>query len=509
MILMWLNGNKKKLRKTPKGGRRIATPPKRNNGRVAPAKAPVKPTPSDSEKSEQIQSSEDLEFQEALKALGYSPEKPKVPHAPEKPEQPQLQKKTEKNSFPRWLTIAIIIGIISTVTLILIALLILFGFDPWMLFWKQKIWLLLVYIGTTVGNAVVKQYSPKKEEIPNFTGAASTSDKAVSDGRMALPGEGLLPSAACVLKNIGTWLWRNRLVRTVTLIIILFVTSSGLSHAIYVGSAKSFAEDQEKQTGELVGNDEELPTDKSNSPEESTPAKSNNTEEIEAPIAFLQEPGRYYELTEEEECRLFFRAGDYEIAERASAGEIAEKIKPFIQQLLATQKENIFDRDAPESIKGDIANASRLEAEMENSDELDQVISVRMDVFQDYPKYRIANLLANNMQTYAKKYTEINGSYETIKYYHAYSIFWTWDSLTFASVTSYTLKDDLDYIRMRYHDIADKAIPGSMDQLRASVLSDAFKLLENMDFFGGDMADSETLPEDNETLKDNEVSEYE
>lgn len=87
--------------------------------------------------------------------------------------------------------------------------------------------------------------------------------------------------------------------------------------------------------------------------------------------------------------------------------------------------------------------------------------------------------------------------------YHGQSIFWTWRSLTFASVTSYTLKNDLDYVRMRYHDIADAATSGSEDQIRASALSEAFRLLENMEFSLEKAGPPDT------GLQDSGISEYE
>lgn len=120
---------------------------------------------------------------------------------------------------------------------------------------------------------------------------------------------------------------------------------------------------------------------------------------------------------------------------------------------------------------------------MTNSGDLDKIIEKRAETWgSGYKKYGIAFLLANNMQCYANEYTKIDGAYETIKYYHAQSIFWTWDSLAFNYITPHTLKECLNYISARYHDIADQAAKGSEEEIHARALYEAFKILKNMDF---------------------------
>lgn len=397
-----------------------------------------------------------------------------------------------------------LIVVVTALTVILVVVLLWKGWDLWTFLWHHKRWsvgAVLAPVGYEGMKSLLKQYGPEKGELTasrDPTQADAGGEKAAkSGGKMAAPGESWVQSSGYVMRGLGNWLLNNRLVRTVAVAAVVILASSGLAHTFYQGvnipGLRAVFEEQEKQPD--IPNGEKAPPEKKADLPAEKP-EDDGEPEMEAQADFLLEPDRYYVLSDEEAGRLFFRTGSYAVTEGAGAGDIAEKLKPFVEELLAVRKENLFDEYAPEDIKGEIAGASQLEGKMTDSGELDQVISVRMDVWPDYPKYRIAKLLANNMQTYAKEYTEIGGKYETIKYYHAQSVFWTWESLTFESVTEYTLKSDLDYIRMRYHDIADAAMFGSEDQLRASVLSEAFGLLENMEFSFGEALPPNVLPED-------------
>jgi len=120
-----------------------------------------------------------------------------------------------------------------------------------------------------------------------------------------------------------------------------------------------------------------------------------------------------------------------------------------------------------------------LKKKLSNSDDLDKIIDTRLEAWAQYPKYSLAKLLAANYQRYALEYQKIAGSYYTIEYYYGNSIFWLFDCLTFADVNDDRTKSILASIKMRYHDIAMIAPEGSTEQLRAYILSESFKILEN------------------------------
>lgn len=264
---------------------------------------------------------------------------------------------------------------------------------------------------------------------------------------------------------------------------VIFTLASVSTHVAYEGfpGLRSFFENRiqhDSNPFEKASDDE---ISDNNDEEQSNP--SNTQPEPEIKSGFLIDPERYYKLTDEEESKLFFLDGSYKITNWTDTDAIVNQLYPFVEELLAPQTENLFDKDAPDDVKDDISDVSNLEKIMTNSNDLDKIIEKRIEVWgSNYKKYGIAFLLANNMQHYANEYTIIDGAYETIKYYHAQSIFWTWDSLAFKYVTPHMLKDGLNYISARYHDIADQAAKGSEEEIYALALYEAFRILKNMDF---------------------------
>jgi len=354
---------------------------------------------------------------------------------------------------------------------------------------------ILISGGTAVAFALLKTiwalYKPEKEDLTVHK-KRSPSKK---DNSTAEHEESLFQSALFVLAGLWVWVTSSRFVRTVFLIVVFLISSSVTAHAVYEGfpGIRSMIEQKADGSTEANAGDdtpEEAPLDniKEESPSEQEPPEPE-------PAPFLSDPERYYTLTEAEENELFFLDGPYKIENWTDPYAIAQQLYPFIEEKRALQIANIFDRDAPDTVKDEIAKVSEQEKDMTNSDQLDNIIEVRIEVWEDYPKRGIACLLANNMQRYACEYDSAGGAYETIKYYYAQSIFWTWKSLSFDYVTPYMLKSDLNYIKMRYHDIADKAANGSEEQKRASALSEAFQILENMEFSSPELSETD-LSED-------------
>lgn len=331
---------------------------------------------------------------------------------------------------------------------------------------------------------LVSQYEPKKSDKRAFEDTSSSANVTDISAKTAGRNESWIQSTRMVLKNFITWLLNNRLNRTVAIVSFVLLFSSVLAHGICEGVSYPGLRNILESSSDDTSANEAGPIEFEESEIEDTiqPNATGMNEADSPQLGFLNTPDRYVALSEDEESSLFFYDGPFAIPEGVSASEMAETLHLFVQELLSPRLENLFDQNASEELKADVARASELEKEIKNSDDLDQVIALRMQAWQEAGKYSIATLLANNMQAYAQAYTEVGGHFTTIKYYHAQSIFWSWKSLSFKTVNSYMLKDSLEYIRMRYHDIADEAAFGSEEQLRASDLSDAFQILENMEF---------------------------
>lgn len=403
-------------------------------------------------------------------------------------------------------------------TVFFLILLILFRWDVWNIIWSHRaisFSAVSSLIVLPLIRALVDHYTLGKDEKlrPHSSSAGQDTRRGATE-KMAGKGEPWLVTAATFIQSVLIWGAGNKLVRTVIVVAVVISFSSFSAHAVYEGwdlhlhfkGIGHFTEDTTEQDPPSTGPSGDNTT--GGSAAESSPPPSPEPEQPPEkdlePKPFLLETNRYYVLTGQEANDLFFLSGSYtitdwlspaivkedeqadpvtyEITDWKSYGAIAEAIKPFIEDLCSQQVPNMFDEIAPGPICNDISDASDLQEEMTNSEELDQIISVRSEVWKDYPKFGIADLLANNMQCYAQKYLDIDGCYETVKYYQAQSIFWSLRSLTFSSADSSERKSILNYISMRYHDIADAAVDGSMDQTRATALYEAFQLLQNIEF---------------------------
>lgn len=210
-----------------------------------------------------------------------------------------------------------------------------------------------------------------------------------------------------------------------------------------------------------------------------TPSDIPKTDTNAEDPKFLAEPERLFELSDEELDKLYYKSGPYAIHDWTDTNAIAGVLTRQITDLRAQQRPNEFDTKASVAMQQDAIRANNIEDTLSTSEELDDVINIRKSLQSIYPKSAFAKLLAANQQRYALEYVNAGGDFKTIEYYYGYSIYWDLERLCFADVDNYDVKNILSSISMRYHDIADASENGSQTQQYASVLSNAFKILEN------------------------------
>lgn len=416
-------------------------------------------------------------------------------------------------------------------TVFFLLVIVLFKWDVWNTIqshWRICFGAVVGAILIPLGKALVDYFKLEKgEKLRPYSGPDGQDAQQEESEKRAPKGESWLVTAGNFITGVLTWGANNRLVRTVIVVAVIITGPSFLAHGLYEGvdvhihfdGLGHIGEDAADQNAPDVdlGGDSAPDVGAADPAPPSLPEPEPPQEEEPEPAPFLLEPDRPYKLTDEETNTLFFTSGSYtitdwlspamieedeppaesvsydKITDRDSPGKIAEMIKPFIEDLCSQRVPNLFNDFAPESVRGEISDASAWQEEMTSSETLDRIIAVRSEVWEDYPRLGIADLLANNMQRYAQEYRKI-GRYETVKYYQAQSIFWSFRSLAFSSDSS-RKKDILNYISMRYHDIADMAANGSDDEVRATALSEAFKLLENMDLSSDRASGPEQIPE--------------
>ena len=206
------------------------------------------------------------------------------------------------------------------------------------------------------------------------------------------------------------------------------------------------------------------------------PMESSSAPEPTDPAQFITE-FTYRSLTNIEKEWLFFRGSQYRVDADEDIKTIANKLLPFLQKILNVKQASTFSESSPQSIQDEIAGASALEEIMKDAGDLDAVIRMRTAVWdKQYRSFAIAWLLANNMQKYAVVVAHASKGFETIEYYYAYSIFWSWRALSFNTLD---LPADviLAYISGRYKDIAYYAPSGSDTQKSAQALCDALSMI--------------------------------
>lgn len=133
------------------------------------------------------------------------------------------------------------------------------------------------------------------------------------------------------------------------------------------------------------------------------------------PKTFLRDPRRFTSLSESEWRQLLFRRedgsdmSDEEVCERWQAIEAARRLDELRE-------------DSPEEWKAMADDASRREAAMTDSDDLDRVIGSRLQLLAHCPSAKLWDLLAENYHRYALAYILEDGNRETIFYYYGQSI---------------------------------------------------------------------------------------
>lgn len=191
----------------------------------------------------------------------------------------------------------------------------------------------------------------------------------------------------------------------------------------------------------------------------------------------LLEPDRILDLSDEERAELYYFAGEYAVGREESAEAVYSAVKTRITALVDEEREDKFDQtEETDKNRGIAKAASDDEEAMETSEDLDHVIENRKIVYADTPGAEIAKLIAENYNGYSLAYYSIGGSKKTMEYYWNESLIWYHNCLTFrGSLTN--ISGILNRIGMRYHDLAMIQRPGSDEQIRATMLSEAYDAL--------------------------------
>lgn len=193
----------------------------------------------------------------------------------------------------------------------------------------------------------------------------------------------------------------------------------------------------------------------------------------------LLDPGRLYQLDQEMYNHIYFLDGAYQVKDWENDDEVEAAVYKCIQAYVDLNYANQFDGYATVSVEREVVWASEQERELTNSGQLEQIIEIRKDVFEKYPKFSIGRMIAESYHRFALEYIRVEGNFSTIEYYYGHSIKWLLKTLSYASIDRDTICTLLSSIQTRYHDIWSVAPRGSDSAYYAQKLYDAFRAVSS------------------------------
>ena len=152
---------------------------------------------------------------------------------------------------------------------------------------------------------------------------------------------------------------------------------------------------------------------------------------------------------------VFFTGGDYGIEDWEDQEKIDDTILRMIKDLRSEKKVNLFDGGiAPQDVQNEIKYASDDEKKAKSFTEIERIQQVRADVYHDYPKKSIANLIANSEQLKALVLYYYHGRQQSILYHYGKSILWESEYLKYEDALNDEVSKHLSKIAQRYGDVA-------------------------------------------------------
>lgn len=158
-------------------------------------------------------------------------------------------------------------------------------------------------------------------------------------------------------------------------------------------------------------------------------------------------------LSDEERDEVFLQ-GEGIISDWDDQQKINAEVRKWINEKHAEGFKNRFDDFAPRYVKNEISEASDLEKEASSFREVQNVLQTREDVYVEYPKKSIADLISNGYHRLALILLCNAGQDKTILYLYSQSILWNFEVIKYTDVSDSTMKDRLNRIAQRYEDIS-------------------------------------------------------
>ncbi|GEM_PF-4473060 len=179
---------------------------------------------------------------------------------------------------------------------------------------------------------------------------------------------------------------------------------------------------------------------------------------------------------------IFFQTGEYAIKNWNDEEEIYQAVNHLVEDKIECCLENKFDDEehgAPPQMRTEVDDMSRLDAKLTELKDKKHVMEVRDYCYQNYPKYSLAKLLAEDNNGCALAYWCQDGREETVRYYYGQAVIWLLESLKFEMVSNNSKKNVLLSVSQRYADIAYTTSGETVEKFYALKLEAAFLRVSN------------------------------
>lgn len=180
-------------------------------------------------------------------------------------------------------------------------------------------------------------------------------------------------------------------------------------------------------------------------------------------------------LSSEEYGSVFLAGEENAVEDWDNQEEINNTVLQMIEDQRKKRKPNLFDDETtPQYVKDEINNASEDEKNVNSFMEIERIQQVRTDVYGDYPKKGIANLIANSEQLKALVLYYYCARQQTILYHYGQSILWESEYLSYEDTLDNEVSKRLSKIARRYEDIAF-ACKDCTESMKAKKLQTAYE----------------------------------
>lgn len=207
-------------------------------------------------------------------------------------------------------------------------------------------------------------------------------------------------------------------------------------------------------------------------PEENSDSFEEHTDSISTKNLLLLDPTRTRVLTDGEKAELYFLSGEYKIENWWDDTAVADAVLRDAESLTHEKKTNLFV-NASKQEKDKANEASKREEKLQTSAELDEIKEDREEIYDKYPMYDLAVLIAEDNARFGLAYDEGTHNLDTTEYYYGKTIHWYREALRFNPRKS-DKEHLLRFIGHRYHDIAACLPLNSDNQRHAAALSAAY-----------------------------------